>query len=80
MEILTCNQCGALVEGAGIRHRRRLFCGDECCEEFEDRIVDHVEPDAVELEKADVLADDGLFEAEYLEDRNDDNDDDDDEF
>ena len=72
MEILTCDQCGTLVEGAGIRHRRRLFCGDECCEEFEDRIVDHVEPDAVELEHVNTLAHDGVFDDEYLGDGEDD--------
>ena len=72
MEILICDHCGALVEGADIRHRRRLFCSDECCEKFEDRVRNHVDPDAVELEKADALADDGLFDDEYLGDGEDD--------
>ena len=66
MEILICNHCGVLVQGAGIQHRRRLFCGDDCCEEFEDRIRDHIEPDVGDLEKAHVPGDDGLFEEEYV--------------
>ncbi|RKZ10408.1 hypothetical protein DRQ50_14465 [bacterium] len=66
MEILICNHCGVLVEGTGIQHRRRLFCGDECCEKFENVIRDHVGPGPVDLEKADGLEDDGLFEEEYV--------------
>ena len=41
MELLTCTYCGAEIEGEGIRHRRRLFCSDECCEAFEDEFLDH---------------------------------------
>ena len=68
MEVLICDHCGTQVEGVGIQHRRRLFCGDECCEVFEDRVRDHVGPDAVDLERVEVLATDGLYEDGYLDD------------
>ena len=61
MEVVTCTRCGAVVDGEGIRHRRRLFCSDECCEEFEDQFLDHGEPDDVDLEDDDPGGD-GLYE------------------
>ncbi len=54
MENLTsCDYCGAAIEVDGIRHRQRLFCSDECCEAFEDELLEHGEPDAAELDAAD---------------------------
>jgi len=38
------------VENEGIRHRRRLFCSDECCEAFEDRFMENGEPDDLDLD------------------------------
>ena len=66
MELLTCTQCGAEIEGEGIRYRRRLFCSDECCETFEEGFLNHGGPDAEDLEaeaeelfdEDDLLADD----------------------
>ena len=72
MDFSVCTQCGVEIESKGIHFRNHVFCSDECCEKFEDRVRNHVDPDAVELEKADALADDGLFDDEYLGDGEDD--------
>ncbi len=47
--VISCDYCGAAIEGDGIRHRQRVFCSDECCEALEDELLDHGEPDATEL-------------------------------
>ncbi len=79
MDIQTCTKCGNLVEGDGIRHRRRLFCGDECCEAFEDQFMNHGGPDVVDLkEDDDDLEDDDLFDEDFEEEDGDDDLDDDD--
>lgn len=49
MEPRVCDYCGAVIEEAGLRHRRRLFCNDECCEAFEDKFLVNGEPDDTEL-------------------------------
>ena len=71
MELLTCTQCGAEIDGEGIRHRRRLFCSDECCETFEDGFLDHGGPDAEDLAEED---DDDLFDEDDLLDDGDEDD------
>ncbi len=71
MEPLTCAHCGAGVEGEGIRHRRRLFCGDECCDQFEEGFLSHGGPDAKDLEEGDDSSAD-LFEDESVADDDDD--------
>jgi len=53
-----CAQCGAEIESGGIHHRRRLFCGDECCESFEDGFLVTGGPEAVDLEEEDLLSED----------------------
>lgn len=42
-----CAQCGATIEGKGIRYRDRTFCGDECLDEFEASFAgrDDLDPD-----------------------------------
>jgi len=50
MEPRPCDHCGTVVENEGIRHRRRLFCSDECCEAFEDRFMENGEPDDLDLD------------------------------
>jgi hypothetical protein len=36
MDFSVCNQCGTEIEGKGIQFRGKSFCGDECCEIFEE--------------------------------------------
>jgi hypothetical protein len=45
-----CFQCGADIDGEGIEHRGKVFCSDECCEEFEDELTVNGAPDLDELE------------------------------
>ncbi len=75
MDILTCTHCGAAFEGEGIRHRRRLFCGDECCETFEEGFLSHGGPDEEDL-KADDTDDVEVFDEVFLEDEDEDGEDD----
>lgn len=56
MEIVVCAQCGVEIESKGLHFRGRVFCGDECCEEFEEQFSATNEPNGMELE------DDGLDE------------------
>ncbi len=75
MDILNCTRCGAAIEGDGIRHRRRLFCSDECCETFEDGFLNRGGPDAKDLE-ADSTEDVEVFDEVFLEDEDEDGEDD----
>lgn len=54
MESNVCSRCGHEIEGRGIQFRRRQFCSDECCEEFEAEVVDRSGPAPGELD-ADLL-------------------------
>lgn len=36
MDIQVCVQCGVEIDGKGVRFQDRVFCGDECCDEFEE--------------------------------------------
>jgi hypothetical protein len=45
-----CSQCGADIDGTSIRHRRRLFCSDECCETFEEEFLTKGVPGRDELD------------------------------
>lgn len=73
MELNVCAQCGVEIESKGIHFRGKIFCGDECCEEFEAELVDKGGPEMEDF------ADDD-FEPEDLGDelgyRNGDDDDD----
>ena len=54
-----CFQCGIEIEeGTGIRHRSRLFCSDECCDQFEEEFAAAGEPGVAELETEELLAGD----------------------
>ena len=54
-----CFQCGIEIEeGTGIRHRSRLFCSDECCNQFEEEFAAAGEPGVAELETEELLAGD----------------------
>ncbi len=44
MDQETCAHCGGAVADGGIRHRQRMFCSDDCCEAFEDELLDTGEP------------------------------------
>ena len=50
MEPRLCDNCGKEMEDDDIRHRRQVFCSDECCEEFEDRFLENGEPDELDLD------------------------------
>jgi len=59
MDFTNCAQCGKAIESKGIQYRGRLFCSDECCEEFEVERADRGDPDS------DDLADDDLAEEDF---------------
>ncbi len=53
-----CTQCGCEIEEAGIQFRGKFFCSDECCEKYEQNLLDKDEPVLDELaddEDADLL-------------------------
>lgn len=52
MQLRACHQCRTEILDDGIEHRRRLFCSDECCEQFEDLFMVRGEPDPQDLEAA----------------------------
>jgi len=64
MDPRICTRCGVEIEEAGLTHRKRLFCSDECCETWEDEFHKSGEPDAEDLNaedlEEDVLDDDDL--------------------
>ncbi len=51
MDFKTCSQCGIEIEGKGIHFRDRVFCSDECCEEFEVEFAARGVPDLKELDE-----------------------------
>ncbi len=51
MDFNVCFQCGSEIEGKGIHYRNRVFCSDECCEEFEEEFIARGEPDLEELDE-----------------------------
>jgi hypothetical protein len=44
-----CEYCGGTLQDPAIRHRQRVFCSDDCCEAFEDELVQNGEPAAEDL-------------------------------
>ena len=38
MDIKVCIQCGKEIDGSGILFRNQVFCGDACCDEFEEEL------------------------------------------
>lgn len=61
MDFNVCIQCGKEIEGKGIQFRGKNFCGDECCEVFEEKNTKVVGPEFGELEDDDIELD-GLDE------------------
>lgn len=49
MDFSVCAQCGVVLENKGIHFRNRVFCSDECCEEYEAEFADKDEPVIGEL-------------------------------
>ena len=49
MDFGVCAQCGVALENKGIHFRNRVFCSDECCEEYEAEFADKDEPVVGEL-------------------------------
>jgi len=74
MEINACAQCGLEIESKGIHFRGKVFCSDECCEEFEAEMADNGDPDMDDLDD-DFDPDDLGEELGYREDDDDDEDD-----
>jgi hypothetical protein len=77
MDIIVCSQCGLEIEGKGIHFRKRHFCSDECCEEFEAVAVEGGEPDDLDLTVDDDDLDDDDLDDDDLGYRGDSDDDDD---
>jgi len=68
VESRICAYCGGELGETEIRHRRRLFCSDECCEAFEDSFLVRGEPDPTDLAEGEVVDDDLDLDAEDLDD------------
>jgi len=73
MENQSCAQCGVEIEGKGITFRGHVFCGDECCEEFEAEFAAKGGPDDDDLDDDDF--DDDDFDEDDFDDDDDDEDD-----
>ena len=50
MAMTSCFLCGTEIEEKGIHFRGQVFCGDECCEEYEARFAAKGGPGAEDLE------------------------------
>ncbi len=44
MDFRVCAQCGKEIEGEGIFFHKRYFCSDECCDEYEELLLEDVDP------------------------------------
>jgi len=64
MDFKVCAQCGGEIEGQGVLFKKKHFCCDECCEEFEDLLLVGNGPDPVDLD----LGDDVDIEDESMDD------------
>ena len=81
MEFKSCSHCGKEIEGPGILFRGQSFCGDECCDEFEEELSNKGIPSLVDLDEneddSELEGDDDLG---YREDSDPDDSVDDDDF
>ncbi|MFH1843174.1 MAG: hypothetical protein ABIF77_08190 [bacterium] len=57
MSVVHCTWCGAEITEEGVGYKGRLFCSDECCEQYQDDLEKNGEPNPEELEQ-DFIADD----------------------
>jgi hypothetical protein len=55
MDFKVCAQCGKEIEGVGVQFRNRVFCGDECCDEFEAEMSEDVEIPLDDLDEDELL-------------------------
>lgn len=60
MSMDKCAWCSGEVTDDDVRYRKRLFCSDECCDEYQDDLTTNGEPNPEELEQE--------FSAEDIED------------
>lgn len=51
MDFKQCSQCGKEVEGNGVLFRDKVFCSDECCDEFEEDVSTKDVPSMKDLEE-----------------------------
>ena len=63
MDFKVCARCGKEIEEQGVLFNKRRFCSDECCEEFEEMLLDGGGPEPEDLDfeaeaEADVDEDD----------------------
>ncbi len=58
MDYSVCSRCGVEIESKGIHFRNKVFCSDQCCEEFEAEAADKSEPVMGELVDDDLGSDD----------------------
>ncbi len=49
MDFRVCTRCGKEIEGEGILFHKKYFCSDECCEEYEELLLNVGEPVPEEL-------------------------------
>ena len=61
MEFTKCAQCGVDVETKGIQFRGKTFCGDGCCQKFDENFADGGKPGVDDF-------DDGLDDEDFDED------------
>jgi hypothetical protein len=51
MDSKVCSQCGAELESMGVQFKDKVFCSDECCDEFEEQLSGETIPALEELEE-----------------------------
>jgi len=57
MNVDHCTWCGAEITAEGVGYKSRLFCSDECCEEYQNDLEKNGEPNPEELEKDFIVED-----------------------
>ncbi len=63
MDFDACSQCGKKIEGQGVQFRGRVFCGDVCCDEFEEELLAKDELEMEEIDELEVLDEDEFVAA-----------------
>jgi len=75
-----CTQCGAEIEETGIQYRGKVFCSDDCCEQYEQEFQDKDEPVLDELDGDDEEVEISDEDLDYQDDDDEDDMLDDDDF